>query len=370
LASAASRRDTVHDTGDDPEPSPTGRRRWVDALLLGITLVLLVVFARHVDWGTTMSALRRADPRLLALAVSFDLASLVVKGTRWGVLLRAVGARGMAPAIRDTIVGAALNNVVAASGGDAARVAISARRSRVSTADVFAALAVERFTDLAVYAALFGTLALNVALPGPFAKWSVAAVVALAATTVVCALLVSRRVPAHAPEGRRVSQARGAHHPSAFRSARTLVEPLARYSRRLASAMASVAAGRRLAIALALSLIVWAGQWATFHFAARAAALPISGSASLLALLVVNASFLLRLTPGNLGVFQVLYVLAAGAAGLDRNRALAVGLLIQLVQYIPVTFIGLILAPAFARSSWRRGQPRVPASDGARTPLQ
>jgi uncharacterized protein (TIRG00374 family) len=370
LANAASRREPVHDTGGDQASARIGRHRWVNVLLLVVTLALLVAFARHVDWSSTMQALRRADPRLLALAVSFDLASLVVKGTRWGVLLRAVGAHGTAPAIRDTIVGAALNNVIVASGGDAARVAITARRSRVASADVFGALAVERFTDVAVYVALFGTLALNAALPGPFARWSVAAVVALVAITVVCALLVSRRVSTGTFEERRAARLQREPGAPIPRALNRVAGGVAGYARRLASATASVAAGRRLAIALVLSLVVWAGQWATFHLAARAAALPISGSASLLALLVVNASFFVRLTPGNLGVFQLLYVLAAGASGLDRNRALAVGLLIQLVQYIPVTIIGLLFAPAFVRSSWRRHPPRVVASDGAGTPVR
>ena len=62
------------------------------------------------------------------------------------------------------------------------------------------------------------------------------------------------------------------------------------------------------------------------------------------ALLVVNASFAVRLTPGNVGVFQLLYALAATSTGLDKDSAVAVAFLISLIQYIPVTLIGLLLA--------------------------
>ena len=112
----------------------------------------------------------------------------------------------------------------------------------------------------------------------------------------------------------------------------------------------AVATAPRLTVALVLALIAWAGQWATFHSAARAASFPASAASSLLALLTVNASFLVRLTPGNVGVFQFLYALAATAAGLDRDGAVAVAFLISLIQYIPVTSIGLALASSL---TWR-----------------
>jgi uncharacterized membrane protein YbhN (UPF0104 family) len=122
-----------------------------------------------------------------------------------------------------------------------------------------------------------------------------------------------------------------------------------RYWHRLIETSESVATRPRLAVAIVLSLAAWAGQWATFHYAAHAAAFPITPADSLVALLVVNASFLVRLTPGNVGVFQVLYALAATAAGLDRTAAVAVAFLIQLIQYVPVTLVGLVLAPSLVK---------------------
>jgi len=122
-----------------------------------------------------------------------------------------------------------------------------------------------------------------------------------------------------------------------------------RYWNQLASTTGAVSTPRRLGVALALSFVAWAGQWATFHYAALAADFGTSQSTSLLALLLVNASFLIRLTPGNIGVFQLLYTLAATAAGLDRDDAVAVAFLIQVIQYIPVTVIGLLLAPSLVR---------------------
>ncbi|HUQ81998.1 MAG TPA: lysylphosphatidylglycerol synthase domain-containing protein, partial [Gemmatimonadaceae bacterium] len=130
----------------------------------------------------------------------------------------------------------------------------------------------------------------------------------------------------------------------------TLLGRVSAYARRMVATMTSVATTRRMMLALGLSILGWAGQWATFHYAALATDLPITGSQSLLALLMVNASFVVRLTPGNVGIFQLLYAIAATAAGLDRERAIAAAFLITAVQYIPVVVIGLPLVPSLARA--------------------
>jgi uncharacterized membrane protein YbhN (UPF0104 family) len=110
--------------------------------------------------------------------------------------------------------------------------------------------------------------------------------------------------------------------------------------------MARVTTGGRLSAALALSMVSWVAQIATYHITARAAHFPIPLEGTIAALLAVNLSFLLRATPGNVGIFQATYALAAGAMGLARNPAIAVAVLIQLVvQLIPTTAIGVALVP-------------------------
>ena len=46
-------------------------------------------------------------------------------------------------------------------------------------------------------------------------------------------------------------------------------------------------------------------------------------------------------------MFQALYALVATAFGMDRDQALAVAFLIQTQQIIPVTLVGVALAPEF-----------------------
>ena len=75
------------------------------------------------------------------------------------------------------------------------------------------------------------------------------------------------------------------------------------------------------------------------------------------ALLTGGLGFLLRATPGNVGVFQVVYALTARGFGVAEGPAVAAALLLQAAQTIPTLVAAGLLAP-------RLLQPR--GSDGER----
>ena len=307
------------------------KRRWLHWLVPVATVLLLALFARKVDWARAWSAITHANPLLLGVATIANLGTLVVKGIRWSLFLDAVGIHGTGQALRTTFAGHALNNVLVANGGDAVRVAATARSSNVSSATVLATLAIDKLCDLVSYAVLFAVAALWLPLPPELARWRSAGLIALGIMAIALAALVVWR-PKHSPAEGLVE------------AERRLIQRARDYWRRLTATSAELATAPRLAGAVGLAFLGWAGQWATFHYAAHAASFPTTAADSLLALLVVNLSFVVRLTPGNVGVFQLLYTLAATSTGLDKDSAVAVAFLISLIQYIPVTIIGLLLA--------------------------
>ena len=100
-------------------------------------------------------------------------------------------------------------------------------------------------------------------------------------------------------------------------------------------------------------MIGWALQVATYHLTAMAAGFDIPLVGTVAALLAVNLGFALRATPGNVGFFQFVYALMAGEFGVARDQAIAVSLLIQTLQILPLTLLGIALAPEFI---FRRGK--------------
>ena len=107
-------------------------------------------------------------------------------------------------------------------------------------------------------------------------------------------------------------------------------------------------------------MLSWACQVLTFRYAAEAAHVPLSIAASVATLLAINLGLLIRATPGNVGFFQFIFSITAEQFGIQRNDAIAISLLIQSLQIIPITLLGVALAPEliFKRARSGNKEPR------------
>jgi glycosyltransferase 2 family protein len=304
-----------------------------------IVVVMLVLFARRVDWRITWASIRSADVAVLALATVINLGSAATKAVRWWIFLRAAGARSLGLAVRATFAGLGLNNILVANGGDAARVIFVARSAHLPSATVLATVALERLFELIGYVVLLSLSAILLDLPPALSRTRPFALVALVLIAALLVYLVRRpataEIAAPAPSG-------------LLRRARS-------YGSRFLATLGGVSTASRFAGALSLSVAGWVLQVVTYQLTARAAHFPIPLVATVSAILAVNLGFALRATPGNVGLFQFMYAATASAFGLDKERAVAVALLIQTQQIFPVTALGVALAPHFL---FRRGQGR------------
>ena len=310
--------------------TPRRRRALRVGVLLGLATAL-AIFGRRVDWRSAALVVRAADPLLAAGALSLNLLSLGLKGVRWWVFLRPLGNVRLPLVLRATFAGASLNNLVVAQGGEGARVLLVSRAAGVSSAGVLAALGLERMLDVVSYLVLLVTAAWMLDLPQHIAQWRGAATAALAIAVVLIVAL-----------GLAARRRSGVDDHAAVTGGR-----ITGYLRRVRSGTAMVATPGRLTAALVLSLMAWSLQVATYHLTARAAHLPLPLAGSVAAMLAVGISFLVRATPGNVGVFQVIYALTVRSFGIPEGPAIAVALLIQTLQVIPTIVLGTLAAPRF-----------------------
>jgi len=292
--------------------------------------VALVLFVRALDWREIWTTVRRASMLLLAAAAAVNLASLALKGARWWVFLRPSGV-SLSLAMRATFSGAALNNLLIANSGDAARVLLVADVAGISSAPVLATLALERLFDLIGYAIMLALAGLLLPLPPQLAALKASALVTLVVIAVGLALVLRKAKAPPVDDGAPAVGPRSYVRNTifAFRSASTLP---------------------RFGAALALSLAAWVLQVATYHLTAMAVGYPASVTQTVAALLAVNVAFAIRTTPGGVGVFQLIYAVTMAQMGLSRDEAAAVALLIQVQQVLPVTLVGLVLTPAGLRA--------------------
>jgi glycosyltransferase 2 family protein len=301
-------------------------------------LVMLVMFARNVNWAQAWESMRSASLPLLLLAMLVNIATVGVKGVRWWLFLAPAGLPSLPVALRATVAGAGLNNILVANGGEAARVLFVSRKGKVSSAIVLATLALERVFDPVGFVMLLVAAALFTDLPPAVERWALPAEIALVALIGLLAYFVySAR---HVDEVDLLKAS--TEHGPAGGWARVKA-----YFFRFLSSTRALASGPRFAWALLLSMIAWIGQLAVFAISAEAAHVSIPLAGSLAALLATNLGLLLRATPGNVGFFQVMYALTAAEFGVGKSEAIAVSLLIQTLQVIPMTLLAIALAPEF-----------------------
>jgi glycosyltransferase 2 family protein len=306
--------------------------RVVRLCFTGIILVMLVVFATKVNWHSTWAAIQDSSISILLLAAAVNLFSLGLKGVRWWIFLRPIGASSLFLALRATFAGAGLNNVLVANSGEAARVIFVSRAAHITSAKVLATLALERLFELIGYVVMLALAVSFLPLPPVLERTRPFAWFALALIAGFLIYLVRRP---ESPDQIIASTEIGWR-------AKTR-----QYGRRFMQALAGISTGPRFGAALALSVAIWALQLATYALTAEAAHFPIPLVGTVAAILAVNIGFAIRATPGNVGVFQMLYAATTTAFGLDENQAIAVAFLIQTQQILPVTLLGIALAPEF-----------------------
>jgi len=317
-------------------------------LRIGLTvviLVMLILFARKVNWHATWEAMRSASLPLLLAAALINVSSIMVKAIRWWIFLRPLGVQSLWLVTKATFAGAGLNNVLVANGGEAARVVFVARSAHIQSAKVLATLALERLFELVGYVVMLSLAATFLELPPQLEKAKYFAVAALIAMGVLLVWLLKRPDVIETVAGPKPATWQGR---------------LKQYGSRFVSTIGAVSSGPRFIAALLLSVAAWGLQVATYQMTARAAHFPMSTVATVAALLAVNLGFALRATPGNVGLFQLAYAATAAAFGLDKDQAIAVAFLIQAQQILPVTLLGVGLAPEFIFKAQKRRRDDAP----------
>jgi uncharacterized membrane protein YbhN (UPF0104 family) len=292
------------------------RRKWLKWGLIAIGLAVAVRAAWRFPWTATREALLQASPMLILTALVVNLTSLVAKGWGWHLLLKPVARNRWASAQKANLIGATVNNISVSVAGEAARVHMIAQADHVPVHAAVASVVWARTVEAIGFALLLltapGFLHLSPAVRGA----QLAAACGLVLVLILLRLKRGWRLPLWIPSPAR----------SALIS---LVE---------------IGSLRRLGLPTLLAVYNWGVEWATFHLVLLATCGAISPAASFMALVATNVGGALRLTPANVGIFQVSMVVGLLPFGVPTEGAMAAGLALQAIQVLPVLAAGLGLA--------------------------
>jgi uncharacterized protein (TIRG00374 family) len=267
-----------------------------------------------------------AAPLTVVLACGASAcAMLALQSLRWYLVMRPLLGLGYGQALRAQAVGALLNAILPARGGDIVRAQYLGRLSGKSRAAILGTEVVDRWLDWSAWVPILAFLAPTRLVP----RWILGVVALLVVALVVWALVMTIvSAPASEPE----TPSRIGSIAQAFRSG-----------------IAVFASRRTLALALFVAPLPWLWEAAVLGAAAGAVGAHVTYGAAFCVLVGLNVGMLVP-SPGGVGGFE-----AGGAAvlvlfGVDRATALGFLFLYHLTQLVPTMAVGAV----FLSLEWRR----------------
>jgi glycosyltransferase 2 family protein len=305
---------------------PALRKSRLVPLLVVIGLVLLGLTQRDLNLESFLNALAGVRWGWAVAAIAFNLLSAVAGSLAWNTIIR----EAMPPphpryrhVLSAFSVGLLGNIALPARAGEAARVAVLARRlgSRPGTwATLLGTVVAYRLLDLLPSIALI----LYVLESAPVPPW------ALRSLELIAALGVGLIAVGFA---------------SARRHERPLFEAGGRFRRRARMVRAGLGILRAplpAATATLYQSVAWLSQLLAVFVTLRAFRLELTVSVAALVLVLVNLAILFPLWPGNVGLLQATVALPLAAYAVDYGHAIAFGVGMQAIEVSVGVSLGLL----------------------------
>jgi glycosyltransferase 2 family protein len=303
----------------------------------GVSLALLLLLLRKIDFNSLRDALSRLDLRYLAAAIVFTFLSYWLRAVRWRYLLiheRPIKLSSLYPAV---IIGYMANNLFPARLGEFIRAWVLAEREQLQTPAVFASLVIDRLFDgFSVMLMLAGVL-LTLRLP-PGMEQSAAVLRAGGITTlvfysvVVAFLVLLKKRPV-----------------ATLALLALLLRPFpSTVSEKLIPLVGSFLGGlrisRRIGDLLAVvgsSALIWLSATLPIYLILTGFGIHLPLTASFFIMVLLVFAVMVPAAPGYIGTYHLACYTGLAAFGLPDTQAVSVALVIHGVGFFPVILAGL-----------------------------
>ena len=327
---------------------------WLRALPgVVISVASLVLLISNVDWERLRVSLEAANYWLLLPATLSVLIAVAFRVVRWRFLLKPVAPVAPSKLLYSITIGYLVNTVLPGRLGELARVYVLARLARLSPLSILSTVAVDRILDVVVLALLLSAAIPRADLPEWVSRSGLVVGMGGASLLALCLVLAY-------PAGQSIAL-RLVNAAPAF-PGKPAVQ---RWSGSLVAGMGGLRGPASQAKIAAVSLLVWASSVSMMYFTGLAFAIQAPIWAAVLVVALTNLGMIVPSSPGYIGVFHYLAVLALGAFGVEKEVALGFAVVAHVISFLPVTMVG-------AFSLWRCGlslmgwrESSVPPAAGA-----
>lgn len=294
------------------------------------SLFFLWLAFRSVNVQEVWHALMQADPLLVGLALLTFLLTQAVKAARWKTLFYPEHrARRLSKLLKVIVVGQMINAAIPARLGEVARAYLLGKIERIGTAYTFGTIVLEKALDSLMLLILVLLISIFMPLPG-WLKGSSLVVSGGMVVLLVVMTLLSRWEDSLPSWLDRVLGSRSwltrVGVTGAVQRAALSLRPL-----------------RSLRLNVQLwgwSLVNWLIMIATNVILLWAFGLHLPWTAAPLLLAILNIGIIVPSSPGRIGIFHYLCVLTLGLYDVGRSTALAYGIVLHGLVYLPIFLFG------------------------------
>ena len=287
----------------------TSLKSWIG---LALSLLFLGLALRNVEWSGVWSSWRAARVDLLLLGTALLVGSWVIAAFRWRLLLSGVAGLRVRDTFAFILIGYLANTVLPLRLGDLARASLIGRKKELGISRALGSIAIERLMDVLMLVALTLALMRVLEIPAPIQAGLTGMVAAgLVGLVGLMAVSLNRK---HLPR-LTAFLAKIVPHRLADRGTTLLgnFSSGADVLHRPAGFLSVVALSAGVWLAAGMGTLAWV---TAFH-------LDVPWYAGFFVLVMVNLGSAIPSSPGYIGVYHYLAMLALSLWTPDRNAALA-----------------------------------------------
>ena len=279
------------------------------------SFVFMVLAARKVDWAQVLLSVRQAHGVWLLAGVAGTLATYFLFAVRWRMIARKAFPLSTSNAFSFIMIGYLANMVMPLRLGDVTRGVLAARETGARTFTVLSTMALERILDVATILLLALLVSWQMEIPEPIRlaaisfAWAVAAVIFLFFSLLLLPETLKAKLLSI---GERMPQ-----RPWVF--AHGLV-------RQFKAGIGSLLDAALLSRCLILSLLAWTTFSVATLLFLYAFSFDLPWPAAVFVVVVVNLGSAIPSSPGFIGVYHYLVVLALGVWAVPKSEALGYAL--------------------------------------------
>jgi len=275
-------------------------------------------------------ALRATNAALVATGFLSVMLTNLAKAERWRLLFRTRhGHVRLKSCFAATMVGQMFNILVPGRIGELARAYVLGEAEGESKAYALGTIVIEKLVDVVMLGLVSGLLVWLVVLPGWFRGPGL--LTALAASVLLIAIVSTTSWKARFLVDIKhwISQLTAARR---WHWARPIEQGI--------SGLGGLSSPGILALVILWSLVIWWFMGFTNLIILQAIGVGLPAISAWVVLVMLQAGVAVPSSPGKVGVFQYLCVLALSIFGVERAAALTYGLVLQAVVFLPPVLLG------------------------------